>query len=141
MNVRVRDMTDADESACADIFARAWAHAFPHHVRAIDEDVFLRETDGELVLVAEQDGRVTGFAAIFEPESFLHHLYVDPALHKRGTGRALLDAARARCAARLSLKVQSTNESARAFYAHLGYGEYARGADEYGVWILLKAPD
>jgi len=136
--MHIRDLTSQDEDACALIFARGWAHAFPQHERDIDVETLIRETDGEMVLIAEQDGVILAFAAIYMPDDFLHHLYVDPAVHKMGVGRALIEAARERTGGRLRLRCQDSNTNARAFYAHLGFSEYERGADEYGGWIGLR---
>jgi ribosomal protein S18 acetylase RimI-like enzyme len=136
--MHIRDLTEQDEEACALIFARAWAHAFPQHKREIDRETFLRETDGELVIVAEQDDVVLGFAAIYRPDDFLHHLYVDPAVHAMGVGRALIEAARERTDGSLRLRCQATNVNALGFYAHLGFREHERGSDQFGAWIGLR---
>ncbi|MBI1185910.1 MAG: GNAT family N-acetyltransferase [Alphaproteobacteria bacterium] len=136
--MHIRDLTHDDEEACALIFARAWAHAFPQHARVIDSETFVRETDGEFVIVAEQDDVVLGFAAVYRPDDFLHHLYVDPAVHAMGVGRALIDAARDRTDGRLRLRCQATNAGALGFYRHLGFREHERGADEYGDWVGLR---
>jgi ribosomal protein S18 acetylase RimI-like enzyme len=136
--MHIRDLTEADEDACALIFARAWAHAFPQHPRDIDRETFLHETDGEVVIVAEQDGVALGFAAVYRPDDFLHHLYVDPTVHRLGVGRALIEAARERTGGGLRLRCQATNVNALGFYAHLGFREYERGRDEYGEWIGLR---
>ncbi|MGE0828428.1 MAG: GNAT family N-acetyltransferase [Hyphomonadaceae bacterium] len=146
--VFTRPFATQDVAACAQIFAAAWARAFPAHPRVIDEGVFLRETEGEIIVVAEWNGAIAGFAALWPPEAFVHHLYVAPALHNRGIGRALIAALDARAAltaygARLSLKCQLSNLNARAFYARLGFvegeAEGDRGMDEIGAWVRLWA--
>lgn len=82
---------------------------------------FARDTEGERVLVAEMDGRVVGFVAIFVTGDFVHHLYVDRPYRGRGVGAALLAAATAGTPRTPWLKVEAHNTAARGFYAHLGW--------------------
>jgi len=85
------------------------------------------------VLVAEVDGRVTGYVSLGRPtglESNAHvlevtGLAVDPMLQRGGLARLLLDAAAA-CAAdrgarRLRLRVLCPNAAARALYERAGF--------------------
>ncbi len=84
------------------------------------------------VLIAEDDGRVVGFALFFrtfstwlgKPGLFLEDLFVRPEFRHRGHGRSLL-AALARVAvaegcARLEWRVLDWNEPAIRFYESLG---------------------
>lgn len=137
---RIRDMRKSDKAACTDIFSRAWAQTFTHQPRQIDVREFERETKGEIVLVAQQDGRIVGFAGLYGPDSFLHHLYIDPLFHGRGLGRELVNAAVKRARGRVSLKCQLINENALAFYARLGFERGDEGDDGAGPWIRLWAP-
>ena len=73
--------------------------------------------------VAELDGEVVGFAAVWEADDFLHHLYVDPAGRGRGVGVALLTAATADLGERAWLKTGTHNEAARRFYTRRGWRE------------------
>jgi ribosomal protein S18 acetylase RimI-like enzyme len=87
----------------------------------------------EDVLVAEVDGEVAGYVMLGPPlplESNSHvvevkALAVDPARHRQGIGRLLVDAAvraaLARSARRLTLRVLASNEAARAFYESCGF--------------------
>ncbi len=122
---------------CIAIFQRAWAHAFPHLPREIDRAVFDRETQDEMVLVAEDNRAILGWAGFYRADNFLHHLYVDPPFHGRGAGRALVQAVRAAAMTPVSLKCSLSNTDARAFYARLGFAEADRGEDRYGPWVRL----
>ncbi len=81
-------------------------------------------------LVAEGDGRVTGFLHYDcegrEPE--LHRIYVDPALKRRGIGSALMEELHARLdpGAGYVLMVVAGNRPAVDFYARHGLVEDAR---------------
>ena len=70
------------------------------------------------ILVAETEGKVSGFIAILG--SFIGGLFVDPSQHKKGIGRALVMEAR-RYRPVLDVEVYEKNADARAFYARLGF--------------------
>lgn len=130
-----------DAPACAKILQEGWRRALIRPNRKVDVPVFLAETEGETVFVAERGRKVIGFAAIYAPESFLHHLYVDPRCHRQGVGAALLQAARDIATEPLTLKTQQQNLRARAFYAAHGFFMTEEGDDGNGPWIRLQAPD
>ena len=72
------------------------------------------------VPVAEQQGRVVGFAAYSDEE--LAWLYVDPACMRRGIGRELASYVLSHTAARpLWVEVLKGNEPARKLYESLGF--------------------
>ena len=69
--------------------------------------------------VAELDGAVAGFVAYTEEE--LAWLYVDPAMGRRGVGRALARHALERADRPMSVEVLQGNEPALALYRSLGF--------------------
>ena len=72
----------------------------------------------EEVWVAEVDGRVAGFIAGSADE--ITWAYVDPALYRRGVGRALVEHMLSRASGPVSLEVLDGN-AARSFYEALGF--------------------
>ena len=89
---------------------------------------------GRLVLVADEDGAVVGFAAgeerthwSGEPELYVGELAVDPQYEGRGVGRALIDAmadhAKHQGLATITLDTGAADADARAFYKRLGFDE------------------
>lgn len=88
-----------------------------------------------VVLVAEQDGEVVGYAyggvegvdwmALRGPAGALYDLVVDPAQRRRGVGRRLLDAAVAalmeKGAPRVVLSTADRNAGAQALFAEAGF--------------------
>jgi ribosomal protein S18 acetylase RimI-like enzyme len=141
MSILVRRASVRDYAMCAAIFARGWAHAFPHLPREITRATFDEETEDEMILVAEDNRALLGWAGFYRADNFLHHLYVDPPFHGRGVGRALVGAVRDAAMAPISLKCSLSNTSAQAFYARLGFTEGERGEDAYGQWVRLIAPN
>lgn len=74
------------------------------------------------------EGQVTGFIAFGDEE--LEHLYVDPAVHSRGVGTALVKLAQEN-EPELKLWVFQRNQRARRFYEHHGF-ELVRLTDGAG---------
>ncbi|MDO8064877.1 MULTISPECIES: GNAT family N-acetyltransferase [unclassified Janthinobacterium] len=136
----LRPFALADTPSCAAILALAGRDTFGPVASAA---AFTAATQGEEILVAERDGIVAGFAAVYTgdaPEHFLHHLYVHPAHSGLGIGTQLLAAVAARFGPRLSLKTQLANTGARRLYARAGWVEDAGdgGVDILGAWIRVR---
>ncbi|MBL1103387.1 GNAT family N-acetyltransferase [Streptomyces sp. 5-8] len=147
----IRPMTLADCDRVSEIRVRGWQHAYRGLVPqpyldelSVTADAERRRSrfgqgDGSAVnLVAEQDGRVLGWAAsgpyrggaAHTGDAELYAIYVDPAQLGRGIGRALLAASVERCTPypRMLLWVLRGNVSARRFYERAGFR--ADGAEE-----------
>ena len=112
------------------------AHAF------LDEGFFIEERRliPELYLpqadtwVAEVDGRVIGFISLLGHE--VGGLFVQPAYHRTGAGRALMDKARA-LHGDLEVEVFEANEIGRRFYHAYGFQPLSRSIDpETGQPVL-----
>lgn len=125
--ITVRPYAMADAAVCADMLTLAGRAAFGMAVWPVyDVAAFHSVTQDEAILVAEREGVVIGFAAVYAlkaPDHFLHHLYVHPAASGLGAGTLLLAAVVAQFGPGLSLKVQLSNTRARRFYARAGWGE------------------
>jgi len=99
--VDLRPAADDDLQALHDIFVAAVRGVFEPHRFAPPAPRFqvfaslqrhVART-GSSVVAARDDGRVLGFASAWQRDNawFLASLFVDPAAHGRGVGRALLD--------------------------------------------------
>ncbi|WP_322065845.1 GNAT family N-acetyltransferase [Burkholderia ubonensis] len=141
MTITVRDAVAGDVPVLRELFLRSRRETFfwqpGDAFRLTDFDV---QTKGERLLVAEDDGRrLAGFVSVWEPDHFIHHLYVDRSLHRRGIGRALLRALPGWPATRYRLKCLRANAPALAFYRASCFTEIGVGAAEDGEYLLLES--
>lgn len=142
----IRDYRAAqDLDACLAIWRRASEAGHPF-LGAVDLDadaVLVRTVymPAAEVAVAEEAGAVVGFIALLEER--VGGLFVDPARHGQGVGRALVEAAARRKGA-LTVEVYAANAAARGFYARLGFVETGRrDTDDQGrphPLIALRRP-
>jgi ribosomal protein S18 acetylase RimI-like enzyme len=117
----VRRAVPADAPAVAETFTAAFAGlTYLPKLHTADEDraYFGRVVAEHEVWVAEQDGRIVGFAAL--SDDVLEHIYVHPDLQGRGIGSALLGVAKERRPGGFGLWVFQQNTGARRFYERHG---------------------
>lgn len=170
-DVTVRAASIDDAAPLAAFAARVFAEVFGPGNDAGDMASYLAEAfgpeiqraeiaaPGAIVLLAETPGGVLAgylhIAASATPACVtgatpveLKRLYVDPALHGRGTGKLLLDQglarARAAGAATVWLGVWEHNTRAQTFYRREGFervGEHTflLGSDAQTDWIMQRA--
>ncbi len=99
---------------------------------------FDEHTRGEALLVAQaRDEGIVGFVSVWEPERFVHHLYVAGTRLREGIGAALLRALPGWPAARYRLKCLVRNERALAFYRAHGFVEIDSGVSADGEYRQL----
>jgi ribosomal protein S18 acetylase RimI-like enzyme len=83
---------------------------------------FEKDTEGEWILVAEENSKILGFSSVWLQDNFLHHLFVSPSSQSRGIGKSLLSECfnrKLKKPARLKSLIQNTR--ACRFYEHLGW--------------------
>lgn len=123
-----------DLAACAQLYVRVltdtftWLPADRHR-----ESDFLQAARDEEVFVAVRDGVLVGLAALYRPQNFLHSLYVTE--RGRGVGKALLAHVAAAADGPLSLKCQTANRRAQAFYLREGFRCAEAGRDGDVPWL------
>jgi [ribosomal protein S18]-alanine N-acetyltransferase len=99
----------------------------PHWALAVYEGFLSVESPGKRIFVAEEGGRILGFAAaqVAEDVCELESIVVDAATRRVGLGAALLKAlgqwARQTGAIRVELEVRDQNQSALGFYERAGF--------------------
>ncbi|TCW83991.1 GNAT family N-acetyltransferase [Burkholderia sp. SRS-46] len=141
MTIVVRDAVAADTPALRELFLRARRATFawqPDDAFALAD--FDAQTQGERLRVAEDEaGQLVGFVSVWEPDHFIHHLYVDQQQLRRGIGRALLHALPGWPATRYRLKCLRANDAALAFYRACRFVEIGAGFSGDGEYLLLES--
>lgn len=97
------------------------------------------QSENNLFLVAELDGKLVGYILIFMRQGVsmarLYSICVDPAAHGRGIGNRLLDAGEQLAAKAgrifMRLEVRKDNEPAIALYKRRGYRQFGVYTDYY----------
>ena len=139
MNLTVREFSESDRDALRELFVLAHRQARNGALPgAIGPGDFDRSIEGERVLVAVQAEVPIGFASIWEPDNFLHNLFVHPRFQRRGVGNALLAACEKIFSGAPSLKCIKANTDARRFYESQGWvvSYEAEGPD--GTYLLMQ---
>ena len=130
MGLLLRDMVAADAPACAAIACDSEiGERYGFDRAAMAAKLAGAAPAGGIVVVAELDGAVAGFAWIeprgaFASAPYLRLIAVGPAARGSGVGSALLDEFESRTAwlgRDWCLLVSDFNQSARAFYERRGY--------------------
>lgn len=139
--LQVRPMQPHDADALRRIFLQARTATFTwldtRTFQLQDFDLF---TLDERVLVALLDGEPVGFASLCEPDSFLHHLFISPGIHRRGIGAALLAACAPHFTQPPMLKCLKANTNALGFYEHMGWRVISDGEAADGPFVLMQGP-
>ena len=138
--ISIRRADAKDGAALARIFVESRLEAFywqnPARFRLED---FETETAGEVVFVAEDgSGKILGFISVWEPDRFVHHLYIAPDQQRRGIGKRLLESLLSWLPLPYRLKCKVRNEAACAFYRKNDWVETGRGKDEHGEYLVLE---
>ncbi|WP_412026321.1 N-acetyltransferase family protein [Burkholderia cepacia] len=141
MRITVRDAVAADMPALRELFLRSRQETFVWQpAGAFQLTDFEAQTEGERLRVAEDDGgQLAGFVSVWEPDHFIHHLYVHRPHHRCGIGRVLLRALPGWPATHYRLKCLRANAPALAFYAACGFVEIGTGSAEDGEYLLLES--
>ena len=126
--MNVREATPSDTDAVLGLFeAMDWGRPWPR------PQLGPKHLEGKLVLVAEEDGEIAGFAFGETEQHGRAHVNVAcvrPESRRRGVMKGLLAefAARARAAGsgHITLDVDTSNEVGRAVWQRLGFTEFSR---------------
>lgn len=142
MRLTVREFEEQDRAALRQLYTASRRAAFTwQDAAAFQPADFDTNTKGECILVALADGEPVGFASIWEPDSFLHALFVHPDFQHKGVGKMLLTHCSAYfTAATPTLKCLKANTPAIGFYTHQGWQAVADGDSSDGPYLLFARP-
>jgi putative acetyltransferase len=124
--MKLRPYIAADEDAAIELWRRTWAHHFPHIDFNARVAWWRERWRQELapvarIVVAEQDGRLSGFVTVDPKTGYLDQIVVAPEQWGSGLALALLDEAKRLSPAGLELLVNKDNARAIRFYEKHGF--------------------
>lgn len=137
--MEIRPFAERDRRALEAIYrdCREEAAWLPPEVK--ERSDFSPDTEGEVILVAVgHNDEPEGFISVWNPDGFIHHLYVRSSSRRKGIGQALLDALEARMPKPWRLKCVRANSQAIAFYLTRGWNEISSETGEEGPFALLE---
>ena len=137
----VREFKKSDRSQLRSIYLETRRQEFywlNNDTLALDN--FDKDTEGERVWVYELPAEIAGFASIWEPDDFVHHLFILPKYAGRGFGSQLLAACTAEMKNPARLKCVSQNTKALSFYRSRGWQTLSKGTSAEGEYQLMQAP-
>lgn len=137
--MRIRPAQPSDLPALSALYRRCLERADWFPAAALAEIDFAADTRDELVLVADDAGdRLLGFIGVWEPDSFIHHLYVEEGQRGKGVGKALLASIAGQLRYPWRLKCVVQNEAAYRFYTSQGWREIERALGARGEYALMQ---
>ena len=136
---RVRPFEEKDRSALEAIYRQCRREATWLPAVVKQKADFARDTDGEALLVAvDASDAPEGFVSVWEPDAFIHHLYVRKEARRKGIAKQLLDSLATRLPKPWRLKCVRANDVALAFYLRHGWLEVSSGVGEEGPYAVLE---
>ncbi len=106
---------------------------------ALKLEDFDKDTKGESIWVCECSNKVVGFISLWEPDNFIHHLFILPQFSRRGYGAQLLEVCVASSSHPFTLKCVSQNTNALLFYRSKGWGTISKGISPDGEYQLMQS--
>lgn len=136
--MKIRKFIESDRSFLQEIYLQARRKTWTW----LDAEQWKREdfdsvTQDESVWVAEQAGKLVGFASLWMPDNFLHHLFVSPEAQSHGVGSRLLQYVQCQFTDTGSLKCLLDNHHALTFYQRHGWYIEAQGESPDGPYCLM----
>jgi [ribosomal protein S18]-alanine N-acetyltransferase len=129
---KVRPFQPGDAGAVSEVCCLS-----PQAAQWPKESYDLAHSSGQIVRIAEIDGRICGFlvARVIADQAEILNTAVDPARRRKGIGSALLSsaisAAQAQNARNIYLEVRESNSAALSFYRLHGFQKTAERRDYY----------
>ncbi|MCS3430631.1 GNAT family N-acetyltransferase [Klebsiella sp. BIGb0407] len=136
--MKIRKFTESDRPFLQEIYLQArrktWSWLDANQWKLEDFD---NVTQDESIWVAELAGKQVGFASVWTPDNFLHHLFVSPEAQGHGVGSALLQYVQCQFTDTGSLKCLLDNRHALIFYQRHGWHVEAQGESPDGRYCLM----
>lgn len=134
----ISDYTPKHTTRLREVFLESRKLAFPWvDTKTFKLKDFDRAIEGEKVLVALNKGIPVGFIAWWQPDYFIHSLFIHPDFTGKGIGKALLKKCLEQTGRPATLKCLKANETASCFYQTMGWKTESEGDSIDGPYYLL----
>lgn len=139
--VKIREFVEADRKQLQHIYLSSRQRTFYWlDTASFELNDFDNDTRGEEISVADDDGLLKGFIALWSPDNFIHHLYVHPQFLNKGIGKMLLNSIVEKATKPITLKCLANNQNALSFYKSQGWRHESEGFNQDGKYYLLIYP-
>jgi GNAT superfamily N-acetyltransferase len=140
MSIHIRKAQVSDTEGLAAIFQESRRRAFRQQDPARYQlDDFQKQTEKEVVFVAVDDEKkVLGFISVFEPDRFIHHMFVSSSYQQNEIGALLLRSLKSWLPEPYRIQCLAANQRGCAFYTKNGWREVERGAGEEGAFLVFE---
>jgi ribosomal protein S18 acetylase RimI-like enzyme len=135
-HLKIRPFKDSDKNALSKIYLETRQQTFPW-MQTFQQDDFTKDTEGELILVAEKDSTPVGFISIWMQDNFIHNLFIDSKYQNLGIGKKLLTYGLSQTGRPSRLKCVIQNKNAVRFYQSNGWKIESQGDDVMGPYYLF----
>ncbi len=99
---------------------------------------FRKELKNEIVYEVFVNDQLIAFVSFWEPDNFIHHLYILPEYQGRRIGQQIIDFLAGIYGGPLGLKCLTQNIQAVNFYKKNNFYEKYRGTSENGEYIYFE---
>ena len=139
MKIKISTFESKDLPAIKKIYCQILKDEWRQSVDQLQLEKELEESfEEEYVLVASLNDTVIGFVSWHEPDSFVHHLYIEEKYRGQGFGKELINCALQRLRYPIRLKCLQKNKDALEFYFAKGWYLAGEGSSEEGDFFLLE---
>lgn len=132
-HVIVRKCEPGEIAQVKELFETVFVNTFHDHAPVFDE-----VTDGEIIYVALLNDSIVGFVSIWEPDQFIHFLFVSPSVRHKRIGSTLVSHLASIYGVPLTLKCLIRNVDGMAFYRATGWKQIGNGNSDDGAYALLR---
>ncbi|MCE7059617.1 GNAT family N-acetyltransferase [Dyadobacter sp. CY343] len=138
-SITISDFEEEEREAVARLYENSYRATFTwFNEEQLGRISFDSDTEGEFILVAKSGEEIVGFASLWVPGHFIHHLYVDAARQHQGIGKALLHKSLQKLSGKATLKCLVKNRPAVDFYLRNEGFRSQVGDSEDGEYILFE---
>ena len=134
--IEIKVADEMDNAALAKIYYDIRLKEFVWEKEVCMDD-FKKSTEGERILAGLVDGAIAGFISVWEPDLFVHNLFVCKQYRRTGLGAALIAEANRKYGSPLSLKCMKDNKNALTFYEKNGWKIRESGMCEAGEYYFM----